>query len=50
MRRTFNCGVGMIVVVEAGDAPRTIDALERAGEHAWQIGRVVSGHRTVQYV
>ncbi len=50
MRRTFNCGVGMIIVVAAGDAARTIEVLERAGERAWPIGRAVAGSRTVQYV
>ncbi|MBT8083384.1 MAG: phosphoribosylformylglycinamidine cyclo-ligase [Gammaproteobacteria bacterium] len=50
MRRTFNCGVGMVVVVGADDAATTIDLLERAGERAWPMGRVVAGDRAVRYV
>jgi phosphoribosylformylglycinamidine cyclo-ligase len=50
MRRTFNCGVGMVVVVNAEDAVRTIDLLARNGETAWQIGRIVAGRQEVAYV
>ncbi len=53
MRRTFNCGVGMVVVVNASDAEATIQALNAQGEQAWQIGRIVAGDaaapRAVQY-
>jgi phosphoribosylformylglycinamidine cyclo-ligase len=54
MRRTFNCGVGMVVVVSAGDAAAAIQTLNDHGEQAWQIGRIVAGDanqpRAVQYV
>jgi phosphoribosylformylglycinamidine cyclo-ligase len=54
MRRTFNCGVGMVVIVAAADADETIRILNQNGESAWQIGRIVAGDaafpRTVQYV
>ena len=50
MRRTFNCGVGMVVVVNAEDATRTIDLLAGNGETAWQIGRIVTGKQEVAYV
>ena len=50
MRRTFNCGVGMIVVVQANDAARAIDLLAKNGESAWQIGRIVAGKQEVRYV
>ena len=53
MRRTFNCGVGMVVVVNARDADASIRALNKQGEQAWQIGRIVAGDpaapRAVQY-
>ena len=42
MYRTFNCGVGMILVVDPADAGNTADALRRAGEHAWIAGTVVA--------
>jgi phosphoribosylformylglycinamidine cyclo-ligase len=50
MRRTFNCGVGMVVVVNDEDAAKTIDLLARNGETAWQIGRIVAGKQEVAYV
>jgi phosphoribosylformylglycinamidine cyclo-ligase len=50
MRRTFNCGVGMVVVVKDEDAAKTIDLLARNGETAWQIGRIVAGKQEVAYV
>ncbi len=40
MHLTFNCGVGMTVVVAQADAARTIDFLNQAGETAWQIGTI----------
>jgi len=54
MRRTFNCGVGMVVIVDPKDAAKTMQCLNKQGETAWQIGRIVSGDagapRTVRYV
>jgi phosphoribosylformylglycinamidine cyclo-ligase len=50
MFRTFNMGVGLIVVCGAADAERAIDILARAGEpHAFRLGFVVAGDRTVRY-
>jgi phosphoribosylformylglycinamidine cyclo-ligase len=40
MHRTFNCGVGMVVIVAAGDAEKTIKAFNSAGETAWQLGHI----------
>ncbi len=54
MRRTFNCGVGMVAIVDAADADATVQILSENGENAWQIGRIVSGGkdsaRGVQYL
>jgi phosphoribosylformylglycinamidine cyclo-ligase len=41
MYRTFNCGVGMIVVVAAENADAAIAQLTAAGEQAWRIGDIV---------
>jgi phosphoribosylformylglycinamidine cyclo-ligase len=38
MHRTFNCGIGMAVVVAAEDAPRAIELLRAEGETVWDIG------------
>ncbi len=50
MRRTFNCGVGMVVVVSDGDADQAIRVLSDLGETAWRIGRIVPGSRETRYV
>ena len=42
MLRTFNCGVGMIVVVAAADAARVADALAAEGETVFTLGRMVA--------
>jgi phosphoribosylformylglycinamidine cyclo-ligase len=41
MRRTFNCGVGMVVIVDPADAEKTVQILSEQGERAWKIGRIV---------
>jgi phosphoribosylformylglycinamidine cyclo-ligase len=45
MRRTFNLGLGLVVVVSAADAPAAIRAAEGAGVPAWRVGRVVRAER-----
>ena len=40
MHRTFNCGIGMAVIVAATDAERAMQLLRDAGETVWQIGSV----------
>jgi phosphoribosylformylglycinamidine cyclo-ligase len=40
MHRTFNCGIGMAVIVAAADAERAMQLLRDAGETVWQIGTV----------
>jgi phosphoribosylformylglycinamidine cyclo-ligase len=47
MRRAFNMGVGMIVVVSAGDADAVIAAASRFGLRGWVAGEVVAGTGTV---
>jgi phosphoribosylformylglycinamidine cyclo-ligase len=50
MLRTFNMGIGLILVVAAGDADAVIRALKDAGEPgAIVIGDVVQGHGRVRY-
>ena len=38
MYRTFNCGIGMVVIVSQADAARAISQLQAAGEKVSQIG------------
>ena len=41
MFRTFNCGIGLAVVVAGGEAGRIADALRAAGETVYAIGQIV---------
>ena len=41
MLRTFNCGIGMIVVVDAENAQAVTDVLTREGETVVPLGRMV---------
>ena len=43
MFRTFNMGVGLVLVVSKQDVKRSVDFLSKRGETAWVIGRVVKG-------
>jgi len=43
MYRTFNCGVGMIIVVDSADAEQSIELLNKAGETAFIVGEIKDG-------
>ena len=43
MLRTFNCGVGMLLVAGRDGADALVEALEANGEHAWVAGRIDEG-------
>jgi phosphoribosylformylglycinamidine cyclo-ligase len=45
MARTFNCGIGMAVVVGADDVDAAVASLEAAGEHVHRIGRIEPGEK-----
>jgi len=49
MLRTFNCGVGMVVVVDSKDVDAAISTLLALGENAWQIGRIDKGDGPVEF-
>jgi phosphoribosylformylglycinamidine cyclo-ligase len=38
MHRVFNCGIGMVVVVDAADAERAMAQLTAAGESVYRVG------------
>ena len=50
MRRTFNCGVGMIVVVARADLDKALENLNAQGEKAWHIGDIADGPGEVEYL
>ena len=45
MARTFNCGIGMAVIVAVDEAEAVSAALTTAGETVFRIGRVDAGER-----
>jgi phosphoribosylformylglycinamidine cyclo-ligase len=45
MARTFNCGIGMAVIVDPADVDTVSSALEGAGETVFEIGRIGEGRR-----
>jgi phosphoribosylformylglycinamidine cyclo-ligase len=49
MFRTFNMGIGMVLVVPSEKFKKVQQVLDRAGEKAYTIGRVVRGDRKVTY-
>lgn len=49
MMRTFNMGIGMVLVVPHKNFKKVQSLLERAGEKGFTIGRIVKGDRKVTY-
>jgi phosphoribosylformylglycinamidine cyclo-ligase len=49
MFRTFNMGLGMLIVVPSKKFKKAQTVLERAGEKAYTVGRIVKGERKVMY-
>lgn len=50
MRRTFNCGIGMVVIVPEAEADAAMSHLQAQGETVHRIGRVADGVEGVQYL
>ncbi|MFK5986468.1 MAG: phosphoribosylformylglycinamidine cyclo-ligase [Pseudomonadota bacterium] len=40
MYRTFNCGVGMVIVIAAEDEQQAIKELQASGEQVYQLGQI----------
>ena len=49
MLRTFNCGIGMIVVVAAEDEAAAIEILRYQGEPALVLGKIIEGDVGVSF-
>ncbi len=48
--RTFNMGVGLVVVLPAVEADEAVKVLTGRGRHAWVLGEVVAGDGRVRMV
>ncbi|HXY14911.1 MAG TPA: phosphoribosylformylglycinamidine cyclo-ligase [Terriglobales bacterium] len=49
MLRTFNMGLGMLLVVPAAKFKKAQSILDKVGEKAYTVGRIVKGDRKVMY-
>jgi len=49
MLRTFNMGLGMLLIVPSAKFKKVHTFLERVGEKAYTVGRIVKGERKVTY-
>jgi phosphoribosylformylglycinamidine cyclo-ligase len=49
MLRTFNMGLGMLLVVPSKKFKKAQSVLERVGEKVYTVGRIVKGERRVTY-
>jgi phosphoribosylformylglycinamidine cyclo-ligase len=49
MLRTFNMGLGMLLVIPGKKFKKAQSVLERAGEKFYTVGRIVKGERKVMY-
>ena len=45
MYRTFNCGVGMVLIASADEADAIISALKQNDETAWALGTIETGDK-----
>jgi phosphoribosylformylglycinamidine cyclo-ligase len=48
-RRSFNLGVGMVLIAAKGEVPAVLASLAAAGEAAWVLGELVPGAGVVRY-
>jgi phosphoribosylformylglycinamidine cyclo-ligase len=49
MLRTFNMGLGMLLVIPSAKFKKVQTLLDRAGQKAFTVGRIVKGDRKVMY-
>ncbi len=50
MLRTFNMGLGMLLIVSPRNLPAVASALRKRQEKCWNIGRIVAGRPGVKYL
>ncbi len=48
MYKTFNCGVGMVLVVSAEELQLALDVLKNSGEDAWHLGEIIESNNDAQ--
>lgn len=48
MYNTYNMGIGMIIVVNSEDASKTIEAINKTGNKAYNIGKIINDTKGVE--
>jgi len=49
MLRTFNMGLGMLLVISSAKFKKAQTQLDRLGEKFYTVGRIIKGERKVNY-
>lgn len=49
MYRTFNCGVGMVLIVSEDEADAIVTSLNKTSEKAWRLGAIAAGEKQVVF-
>ncbi|ATF09225.1 phosphoribosylformylglycinamidine cyclo-ligase [Candidatus Enterovibrio altilux] len=50
MYRTFNCGIGLVIILPAEQAKQSIDLLNNEGENVWLIGTIADAETNEEQV
>jgi len=50
MKRTFNMGVGYIMIVSKSAARKAVSILNQSGYQAFIIGQIERGRKNVRYI
>lgn len=50
MYRTFNMGVGMVIVCAPHQVSRIVDQVKQGGEQCYELGEVTRGNKTVSFM
>lgn len=50
MYKTFNMGIGMVVIIKEKDVEKAINILEKNGEKVYKIGQVINGERNCKLI